>query len=264
MTDKELMEKTQYTIDDLLHIMRRLRKDCPWDAKQTHQSLKPYLLEETYEVLETIDQEHYDKLAEELGDLLLQVVFHSQLGEEKKRFDFQQVVTHISRKLIRRHPHVFGDKDLKDAKAVQENWEQSKVKDEHRASLLSGIPKAAPALMQAQRLQEKAATVGFEWESIEPVYEKVKEEWGELQSAIEQGNQKEIENEFGDLLFALVNLGRFLHVNAEDALRKTNQKFIRRFEHIEKQYDNDVEAMKRASLSELDRHWEQAKDNEHD
>jgi MazG family protein len=264
MTDKELMEKTQYTIDDLLHIMRRLRKDCPWDAKQTHQSLKPYLLEETYEVLETIDQGQYDKLAEELGDLLLQVVFHSQLGDEEKRFDFQQVVTHISRKLIRRHPHVFGDKDLKDAKEVQENWEQSKVKDEARTSLLSGIPKAAPALMQAQRLQEKAATVGFEWESIEPVYEKVKEEWDELQSAIKQGNQKEIENEFGDLLFALVNLGRFLHVNAEDALRKTNQKFIRRFEHIERQYDNDVDAMKRASLSELDRHWEQAKDNEHD
>ncbi len=258
------MEKTQYTIDDLLHIMRRLRKDCPWDAKQTHQSLKPYLLEETYEVLETIDQGQYDKLAEELGDLLLQVVFHSQLGDEEKRFDFQQVVTHISRKLIRRHPHVFGDKDLKDAKEVQENWEQSKVKDEARTSLLSGIPKAAPALMQAQRLQEKAATVGFEWESIEPVYEKVKEEWDELQSAIKQGNQKEIENEFGDLLFALVNLGRFLHVNAEDALRKTNQKFIRRFEHIERQYDNDVDAMKRASLSELDRHWEQAKDNEHD
>ena len=258
------MEKTQYTIDDLLHIMRRLRKDCPWDAKQTHQSLKPYLLEETYEVLETIDQGQYDKLAEEFGDLLLQVVFHSQLGDEEKRFDFQQVVTHISRKLIRRHPHVFGDKDLKDAKEVQENWEQSKVKDEARTSLLSGIPKAAPALMQAQRLQEKAATVGFEWESIEPVYEKVKEEWDELQSAIKQGNQKEIENEFGDLLFALVNLGRFLHVNAEDALRKTNQKFIRRFEHIERQYDNDVDAMKRASLSELDRHWEQAKDNEHD
>lgn len=250
-------------MDDLLRIMHRLRKECPWDAKQTHHSLKQFLLEETYEVLETIDLEQWDKLKEELGDLLLQVVFHSELGAEENRFDFKQVVDTIARKLIRRHPHVFGDKTLHDAKAVQENWEHSKVKDEGRLSLLSGIPKAAPALMQAQRLQEKAATVGFEWESIGPVYDKVREEWDELKNAIATNDQQEIENEFGDLLFALVNLGRFLKVNPEDALRKTNQKFIRRFEHIEKQYNHDVEAMKNASLEEMDQHWEGAKKKEH-
>ncbi len=255
---------TPYTIDDLLNIMHRLRRECPWDAKQTHQTLKQFLLEETYEVLETIDQNQWDNLAEELGDLLLQVVFHSALGSEENRFDFQQVVDTIARKLIRRHPHVFGNKQLADAQAVQNHWEQSKVKDEGRASLLSGIPKAAPALMQAQRLQEKAATVGFEWESIGPVYDKVNEEWGELKQAIKSKNQKEIENEFGDLLFALVNLGRFLNVNPEDALRKTNQKFIRRFEHIEKQYNNDIDAMKNASLQEMDKHWERAKQQEHE
>ena len=259
-----ILDKEQFTMDDLLDIMRRLRKECPWDAKQTHQSLKQFLLEETYEVLETIDQKKYDKLAEELGDLLLQVVFHSVLGEEEGRFNFDQVVNHIARKLIRRHPHVFGDKKLNNAQEVQDNWEQSKVKDEGRKSLLSGIPKAAPALMQAQRLQEKAATVGFEWETIEPVYEKVNEEWNELKQAIKNNNPAEIEDEFGDLLFALVNLGRFLHVKPEDALRKTNQKFIRRFEHIEQQYNNDIEAMKRASLQEMDAHWERAKHNEHE
>ncbi|RLD13681.1 nucleoside triphosphate pyrophosphohydrolase [candidate division KSB1 bacterium] len=260
----DLISKEQYSIDDLLKIMHRLRKECPWDAKQTHQSLKQFLLEETYEVLETIDQENYDKLAEELGDLLLQVVFHSELGTEEGRFDFNDVVNHIAHKLIHRHPHVFGDKQLNDAQAVQDNWEQSKVKDEGRKSLLSGIPKAAPALMQAQRLQEKAATVGFEWESIGPVYDKVKEEWEELKEAIQKKNQSEIEDEFGDLLFALVNLGRFLNVKPEDALRKTNQKFIRRFEHIEKQYNNDVDAMKNATLREMDEHWERAKKAEHE
>ena len=260
----DFLHKKEFTMDDLLAIMHSLRKECPWDAKQTHQTLKQFLLEETYEVLETIDQENYDKLAEELGDLLLQVVFHSELGAEEGRFDFGQVVNHIARKLIRRHPHVFGDKQLNDAQAVQDNWEQSKVKDEGRKSLLSGIPKAAPALMQAQRLQEKAATVGFEWESIGPVYDKVNEEWEELKEAIKHKNQQEIEDEFGDLLFALVNLGRFLNVKPEDALRKTNQKFIRRFEHIEKQYDNDVDAMKNATLQELDEHWERAKKQEHE
>ncbi len=258
------LQKNHFTIDDLLAIMHRLRKECPWDSKQTHQSLKQYLLEETYEVLETIDQKNDDKLAEELGDLLLQVVFHSELGAEAGRFDFNDVVNHIARKLIRRHPHVFGDKQLNNARDVQDNWEQSKVKEEGRRSLLSGIPKTAPALLQAQRLQEKAATVGFEWESVEPVYEKVHEEWQELKQAIAHNRQDEIENEFGDLLFALVNLARFLHVKPEDALRKTNQKFIRRFEHIEKQYHNDVDAMKNASLDELDAHWERAKQNEHE
>ncbi|NOX89453.1 MAG: nucleoside triphosphate pyrophosphohydrolase [Calditrichaeota bacterium] len=254
----------QYTMEDFLKIMHRLRRECPWDAKQTHHSLKQFLLEETYEVLETIDQERWDKLAEELGDLLLQIVFQSEIAAESNSFDFNDVVTNISQKLINRHPHVFGEKDLRSAAEVQENWEHTKVKDEGRDSLLSGVPKAAPALLQAQRLQEKAATVGFEWESIEPVFEKVAEEWEEFKEAFRKKNQTEIENEFGDLLFALVNLGRFLNISAEEALRKTNHKFTNRFRHIEEQYDGNPAAMKKASLEELDAHWEDAKQKENE
>ncbi len=255
-------KSNKYSMEELLQIMHRLRKECPWDAKQTHDSLRPYLLEETYEVLETIDNQQWSKLAEELGDLLLQIVFHSEIASENNHFDFSDVVDHICRKLIARHPHVFGNKNLHSAQQVQESWEHSKVATEKRHSLLSGVPNSAPALLQAQRLQEKAATVGFDWPNIEPVFDKVVEELQELKQAIKNENASEKENEFGDLLFALVNLARFLDVTAEDALRKTNQKFIRRFQHIEKQYDGDLQAMKRASLEELDQHWEQAKNNE--
>jgi len=254
--------KQHYTVEDLLRIMHRLRRECPWDAKQTHESLRQFLLEETYEVLETIDQKQWHKLAEELGDLLLQIVFHSEIAAEKGRFTFDDVVQSISQKLIARHPHVFGAKDLNNASQVQENWEHTKVQNEGRPSLLSGVPMAAPALLQAQRLQEKAATVGFDWPEIEPVIDKVMEELQELKEAIKNQNQQEKEDELGDVLFALVNLGRFLNVTAEDALRKTNQKFLRRFQHIEEQYGGDPKAMKQATLEELDQHWEQAKKNE--
>ncbi len=254
--------KEKYTIEDLLQIMHRLRRECPWDARQTHDSLRPFLLEEAYEVLETIDQKNWSKLAEELGDLLLQVVFHSEIAAEKNNFDFSDVVDQISKKLIARHPHVFGDKTIETAEKVQQNWEHSKIQNEGRDSLLSGVPTIAPALLQAQRLQEKAATVGFDWPDLSPVFEKVNEELKELKEAVSSNNQQQIENEFGDLLFALVNLGRFLNVTAEDALRRTNQKFIRRFQYIEQQYGQNPTAMKQASLQELDKHWEQAKKNE--
>jgi len=255
-------KQTKYSMDDLLHIMHRLRKECPWDAKQTHESLRQFLLEETYEVLETIDQQQWSKLAEELGDLLLQIVFHSEIASEQNRFDFSDVVDHISKKLIARHPHVFGDKALNSASQVQENWEHTKVKNEGRASLLSGVPKTAPALLQAQRLQEKAACVGFDWPEVEPVIDKVIEELNELKEEIKKNQRQKMEDELGDVLFALVNLGRFLNITAEDALRKTNQKFIRRFQYIEQQYNGDIRAMKKASLKELDQHWEQAKEYE--
>ncbi len=261
------MENTsrKYTIQDLLQIMHRLRKECPWDAAQTHHSLKQYLLEETYEVLETIDREEWQKLPEELGDLLLQVIFHSEIGAEQKRFNFDDVVNHIATKLVKRHPHVFGDRTVHKASEVQENWEHNKVKDEQRKSLLSGVPEHLPALLQAQRLQEKAATVGFDWKEIEPVIDKIFEELQELKEALRKNNPREHEDEFGDLLFALVNLGRFLNLVAEDALRKTNQKFKRRFNYIEKQYNGDLQAMKQAGLDELDNHWNEAKrkENEH-
>ena len=253
------MENAANSIDKLLDIMKRLRKECPWDAKQTHESLKPYLLEETYEVLETIDKQQWDKLASELGDILLQVVFHSQLGNEKGYFDFNDVVRLISEKLVERHPHVFGDKTVHSAEEVQNNWEHTKHAAENRSSILSGIPQFMPALLQAQRLQEKAATVGFEWDDIKQVIDKIEEELEEFKEAYRNNNKNELFDEFGDLLFSLVNLSRYLKINSEDSLRKTNNKFIQRFNYIEDQYNNNPAAMKQASLEELDNYWNEAK-----
>lgn len=247
-------------IETLLNIMKRLRKDCPWDAVQTHDSLKPYLLEEAYEVLETIDDKNYDLMAKELGDLLLQIVFHSALAAEAGHFDFNDVVAKISKKLVERHPHVFDNQKVHSAADVQSTWEHSKLKSEKRTSLLEGLPKAMPALLSAQRLQEKAASVGFEWEEIDSVFEKVQEELAEFHEAYGQKNHEKIREEFGDVLFALVNLGRFLNINAEDACRQTNGKFIRRFQYIEKKYNGDPGAMKKATLGELDAVWNEAKE----
>ena len=246
-------------VEHLLKVMKRLRSECPWDAKQTHHSLKPYLLEEAYEVLETIDFENWESLPSELGDLLLQIVFHSEIASEAGHFNFEDVVDHITTKLVERHPHVFGDKKVHSSKQVQENWEHTKVKSENRTSILSGIPKAAPALLQAQRLQEKAATVGFDWPEIEPVLHKIEEEIGELKEAIAGGKLDLAKGELGDLIFGIVNMSRFLKINAEDALRMTNEKFVDRFQYIEEKYGNEPSEMKKASLEELDMHWNDAK-----
>ncbi len=255
------MENSKNSMEKLLKVMKQLRSECPWDAKQTHETLKPYLLEEAYEVLETIDQQKWDKLASELGDLLLQVVFHSQLASEKEYFNFDDVTRLITEKLIQRHPHVFGDKSVHSAEEVQNNWEHIKHTQEKRPSILSGIPKFMPALLQAQRLQEKAATVGFEWDTIEQVLDKIEEELEEFKEAFHQKNKNNLFNEFGDLLFSLVNLSRYLKINSEDSLRKTSNKFIHRFSHIEKQYGNNPSAMRDASLEELDSYWNEAKTN---
>lgn len=246
-------------VEKLLKVMKRLRQECPWDAKQTHHSLKPYLLEEAYEVLETIDFENWKSLPSELGDLLLQIVFHSEIASEAGCFKFEDVVDHITAKLIERHPHVFGDKEVHGSEQVQENWEHTKVISENRNSILSGIPKTAPALLQAQRLQEKAATVGFDWSEIEPVIHKIEEEIGELKDAITEGNLQLAKGELGDLIFGIVNMSRFMKINAEDALRMTNEKFVKRFQYIEQKYDKQPSEMKKASLEELDSYWNEAK-----
>lgn len=259
---QRLVEKEHYTMNDLLEIMVHLRRDCPWDAKQTHQTLKQYLLEETYEVLETIDLQEWEKFPQELGDLLLQIVFHSQIGAEEKRFGFDDVVNHICKKLIERHPHVFGDVTVHSADEVQNNWEHNKVKTENRRSVLSGVPQQAPALLQAQRLQEKAATVGFDWKTLQPVLDKFEEEWREFRETFADADSERMEHELGDVLFSLVNIGRFLGLVAEDALRKTNEKFIRRFQYIEAQYNRDTARMKQATLKELDHFWDEAKKTE--
>jgi len=246
------------SMERLLEIMTRLRSGCPWDARQTHQSLQPYLLEESYEVLEAIDHGDMSKLASELGDLLLQIVFHSEIATENGDFDFSEVANRISDKLIERHPHVFGDTKVHSAEDVQKNWEENKLRKEKRKSLLSGVPGTSPALLQAQRLQERAATVGFEWDDVSSVVEKLKEEIEELEEEIQSDNRKKIEHEFGDILFSIVNMCRYYNVSAEDALRKTSRKFVNRFQYIEKQY-KDPRDMKSASLSELDAFWEEAK-----
>ncbi|MEJ2544962.1 MAG: nucleoside triphosphate pyrophosphohydrolase [Calditrichaceae bacterium] len=221
-------------------------------------------LEEAYEVLETIESESWDDLSSELGDLLLQIIFHSEIASRAGEFDFTDVVDGIAEKLVHRHPHVFSDKQLNTAKEVQENWEHTKLINENRKSILAGIPKSAPALLQAQRIQQKAATVGFDWTEMIPVIDKIDEEWQEFKQALEDNDQKEMKKEFGDLLFSMVNLSRYCKIVAEDALRLTNQKFIRRFQYIEKQFENNPKLMKEQSLDTLDQHWNDAKNLEND
>ena len=259
MKKNNLSKDIDYDISQLLEIMKRLRDECPWDAIQTHQTLKQYLLEESYEVLESIDNEDWSMLSSELGDLLLQIVFHCEIASRAGNFEFINVVDKISKKLVDRHPHVFGDKKLHGAKGVQENWEHSKLLNENRKSILSGIPKIAPALLQAQRLQEKAATVGFDWDNIKPVIEKIDEEWQEFKDAMNRKDHKEMEQELGDIFFSFVNLGRLSGIISEDALRLTNNKFIKRFKYIEQQYDTDPKVMKKQTLDNLDKHWNDAK-----
>ena len=243
----------------LVETMKRLRDQCPWDRKQTHQSLRKYVLEEAYEVVETIDNESWIELGEELGDLLLQVIFHSIIGEESGKFSMESVIDALNSKLIERHPHVFGNKKVDSAQEVETNWEHIKLKSEKRISLLDGVPKSAPALLCAQRLQERAARVSFDWAELQDVFNKADEELNELKKAIEENKRPEIEEEMGDLLFSLVNVSRFLEISAEDALRKSNEKFTRRFKYIEESFDNNYEQMKKAGLKELDIIWEEAK-----
>jgi MazG family protein len=244
--------------------MKKLRSDdgCPWDRNQTHQSLRQHLLEEAYEVLETIDEERYDELAGELGDLLLQVVFHAQMASESNRFTINDVLDAITEKLIRRHPHVFGDETVETAEEQIQLWEQTKVKNEGKRSALDGIPKQLPALVRAYRMQGKAAAVGFDWPQIEPVWQKLDEEIKELKHEITESNRELIEEELGDVLFTVVNLSRFVHINPEDALRRTIEKFDRRFKKIEAVLQQQGKTMHTVSLEEMDSIWDSIKAKE--
>ena len=243
----------------LVETMRRLRKECPWDKKQTHQSLKKYVLEEAYEVIETIDQENWDNLSEELGDLLLQIIFQSVIAEESGTFTLVSVINNLNKKLIERHPHVFGQKKVRSVKEVENNWEHIKLKNKYRKSLLDGIPKSAPALVRAQWLQEKAAKVSFDWEHLPDVINKVQEELNELKSALYENHKEHIDEEIGDLFFSLVNVSRFLEIFAEKSLHKSNEKFAERFKYIEEAFDNNYEQMRKVGLKELDEKWNEAK-----
>jgi MazG family protein len=247
------------TFDDFFAIVRRLRLECPWDREQTHASIAPLLVEEAYEVKESIEDGNDNELKKELGDILLHAVMHSVIAEERGAFDFNDVVHQISLKLVHRHPHVFGDVKVNNATEVSENWEQLKMK-EGRASLFENMPKALPALQRADRVQEKASKVGFDWERREDVWKKVEEEVGELHEVVNEATSAErIEEEFGDLMFALVNYGRFIGVAPEEALHRTTNKFIRRFQHIESRLAGQGKTFKDVDLATMDEYWNEAK-----
>jgi len=256
----------RFTLSPIVDIMATLRskEGCVWDIEQSHSSLRRYLVEEVYEVLEAIDLEQGDKLCEELGDLLLQIVFHARIAEESKVFTMQQVVDVVTEKMVRRHPHVFGDITVRDAGEVVLNWDEIKKQEygNERLSVLDGIPKGLPSLMRAYKLQAKAAKVGFDWDDIQFVWDKIQEELSELKFACKQGQTSEIEGELGDVLFSVVNLARFLKIDAEVALNVTNNKFIRRFSYIEKTVHNNDLKWEKLGLEKLDMLWEQAKNKE--
>lgn len=244
--------------DKFIEIVHHLRRECPWDREQTHSSIRHSLIEETYEVLEAIDNKNLEHLRHELGDLLLHVVFHASIAEQTNEFTLKQVIDDITEKLIRRHPHVFGDTKVSGSKQVISNWEKSKL-SEGRNSVIEGVPKELPALLRAHRLQDKASKVGFDWEKKEDAWKKVDEEMHELHRAIESGVQSEVEAEFGDLLFAMVNYSRFINVNPEIALRHTVEKFITRFNYIEKRLKEMGKDIHSSSLEEMDKLWDEAK-----
>lgn len=242
----------------LVNIMNDLREKCPWDKKQTVQSLRQMTIEETYELADAITENDWQGIKEELGDLLLHIVFYARIGSEQKQFELDEVINGICEKLIARHPHIYGDVKVNDAEDVKKNWEKLKLK-EGKKSVISGVPQSLPATVKAMRLQEKAKQVGFEWDNKEQVWEKVDEEIGELKSAIEGGDQARIEEEFGDVVFSLINYARFLQVDAENALEITNKKFIRRFTEMEQQALQNGKDLHNMTLQEMDAIWNSIK-----
>ncbi len=238
----------------LIKIMDELREQCPWDKKQTIQSLRQLTIEEMYELADAITDESWPGIREELGDLLLHIVFYAKIGQEQQQFELADVIEQICKKLVDRHPHIYGDVKVKDEEDVKKNWENLKLK-EGKTSVLAGVPRALPALVKAMRLQEKARQVGFEWDHRDQVWAKVEEETEELKAALANGSANEIEEEFGDLLFSLVNYARFLQVDAENALERTNKKFIHRFNQMEQQALQNGKDLRTMSLQEMDALW---------
>ena len=251
-------KKQLKALDRLLTIMDELREQCPWDRKQTFESLSHLTIEETYELADAILDKDHKAMEGELGDLLLHVFFYAKIGSESGVFDMATVANAISEKLINRHPHIYGDLEVADEEEVKKNWEQLKLK-EGKESVLSGVPKALPALIKANRIQDKVAGVGFDWEAPEQVFDKVKEELDELSEAVTLGQKQDIESEFGDVLFSMINYARFLGLDPEAALERTNKKFIKRFKYLEQQAKAQNKTLKSMTLEEMDVYWEQAK-----
>lgn len=252
------MQKNAAAFQKLVEIMDDLREKCPWDKKQTIHTLRQQTIEELYELADAITEENWKGIEEELGDLFLHLVFYAKIGQEQGQLSLAGVLEAISAKLIRRHPHIYGEVKVADAEEVKKNWEQLKLK-EGKTSVLSGVPQALPALVKAMRLQEKAKQVGFEWDTREQVWDKVKEEMAELQAAVATGSAAEQEEELGDLFFSLVNYARFLRVDAENALERTNKKFIHRFTGMEARAAAKGLLLQHMSLEEMDILWNEIK-----
>jgi len=243
----------------LLDIMDELREKCPWDKKQTLESLRHLTIEETYELADAILDNDLQEIKKELGDVLLHIVFYAKIGSEKKVFDIGDVANSISDKLISRHPHIYGNVKVDNEEDVKRNWEQLKLK-EGKKSVLEGVPKSLPALVKASRIQEKVTGVGFDWEKPEQVWENVQEELEELNEEIKKGNKANTEKEFGDVLFSMINYARFIDVNPENALEKTNKKFINRFQFLENAAKKEGKNLSDMTLTEMDVHWEKSKE----
>lgn len=242
----------------LLDIMDDLREKCPWDKKQTFESLRYLTIEETYELGDAILEKDMQEIKKELGDILLHIVFYSKIGSETGDFDIADVTNGICEKLIHRHPHIYGDVKVENEEDVKRNWENLKLK-EGRKSVLEGVPNSLPAMVKANRIQEKVKAVGFDWEEPQQVWEKVQEELGELQNEVKNGNQEKINQEFGDVLFSMINYARFLNVNPEDALEQTNKKFIKRFKYLEEKSNEIGKPLSEMTLAEMDVYWNEAK-----
>jgi len=248
------------SIDKLLSIMDELRSKCPWDKKQTFETLRSLTIEETFELSEAISEKDFDGIKSELGDLLLHVLFYSKIASEKKEFDIGDVTEAICSKLIYRHPHVYGNLKVKNEEQVKRNWESLKLK-EGNSSIFSGIPSSLPETIKSQRIQDKAAGSGFEWKEIEDVWAKVKEEESEFVEAVKSNNKSSMEEEFGDLIFSLINYGRFLKIDTDMALKKTNKKFINRFQYMENTVKSEKKSIQALDLDELLVFWEESKRN---
>ncbi|MCY1635920.1 nucleoside triphosphate pyrophosphohydrolase [Marinifilum sp. D737] len=254
------MNRKLQAFERLLDIMDQLREGCPWDKKQTFETLRTLTIEETYELADSILKGDKQEIKKELGDILLHIVFYAKIGSETNDFDIADVCDGISEKLIYRHPHIFSDTKVADAKEVEENWEQLKLKEKGgNKSVLEGVPQSLPALVKANRIQDKVRGVGFDWDEKEQVWEKVKEEVNEVEIEIRKGDQDKMEQEFGDLFFSLINAARLYGVNPENALERTNQKFMKRFNYLESKTLKQGRNLKEMNLEEMDEIWEEAK-----
>ena len=258
------MSQTENKFEALIEIVSKLRSPngCPWDIEQTSKSLIPFFIEEVYEVVEAIDNEDWGAVKEELGDVMLHLIFQALIAEEQKEFSIQDSIASVSDKLIRRHPHVFENEKANNSFHANQNWERAKHKEKNRKSRIDGVPKGLSSIIQAQRLQQKASYSGFDWKNSKDVWKKINEEIEELKIAEKDGDIDQIENELGDAIFSLVNLARFLDISAENALRKTNDKFKNRFRYIEKVLEKNGKKFEETKLKELDKYWNEAKGKE--